>query len=394
MHGYSTLDADKPRRSRAAGRYGRQHGGRCCARSNPKVEIRLMATWSRADQTYAAKGAWYGQPIEAMAHDVRAGYDQAAAATPGVKPRDSGRRGVDRARSRPASPTPNPYDGIDAGKVDLWTYDNYHASTTATTWRRWSIFGSVTGLDPRSLGENECSALRAGPVAAAVARAASRWRSTSWPRRALQPAALAMSMPSNRALRPAALTASPSPELAWDLSAAGGWRPGSPVAPWRGRLNRSRIPLATPGLAAGVLDPQGPIAAAERTILLNATVIMLAVIVPVIVLTLAFAWWFRAGNTKAQRRPGLGLFRADRVRRLVDPGAGRAVPGRHRLDQLARSRPARAARRRDGRAARCPGRLARLEMAVHLSRTGVASVNRLVVPGGHADATSSSLRPA
>ena len=53
----------------------------------------------------------------------------------------------------------------------------------------------------------------------------------------------------------------------------------------------------------GVLDPQGPIAAAERTILLNATVIMLAVIVPVIVLTLAFAWWFRAGNLRARRDP-------------------------------------------------------------------------------------------
>jgi len=54
---------------------------------------------------------------------------------------------------------------------------------------------------------------------------------------------------------------------------------------------------------SGVLDPQGPIAAAERTILLDATVIMLAVGVPVVVLTLAFAWWFRAGNTKAVYLP-------------------------------------------------------------------------------------------
>jgi cytochrome o ubiquinol oxidase subunit II len=53
----------------------------------------------------------------------------------------------------------------------------------------------------------------------------------------------------------------------------------------------------------GVLDPHGPVAAAERTILLNATVIMLAVIVPVILLTLAFAWWFRAGNKSARRLP-------------------------------------------------------------------------------------------
>jgi cytochrome o ubiquinol oxidase subunit 2 len=53
----------------------------------------------------------------------------------------------------------------------------------------------------------------------------------------------------------------------------------------------------------GVLDPQGPIGAAERLILINATVVMLAVIVPVIVLTLGFAWWFRAGNTRARYLP-------------------------------------------------------------------------------------------
>jgi cytochrome o ubiquinol oxidase subunit 2 len=53
----------------------------------------------------------------------------------------------------------------------------------------------------------------------------------------------------------------------------------------------------------GVLDPQGPIGAAERLILVNATVVMLAVIIPVIVLTLGFAWWFRAGNTKARYMP-------------------------------------------------------------------------------------------
>jgi cytochrome o ubiquinol oxidase subunit 2 len=54
---------------------------------------------------------------------------------------------------------------------------------------------------------------------------------------------------------------------------------------------------------AGVLDPQGPIGVAERTILVNATAIMLAVVVPVIVLTLAFAWWFRVGNGAARYLP-------------------------------------------------------------------------------------------
>jgi cytochrome o ubiquinol oxidase subunit II len=54
---------------------------------------------------------------------------------------------------------------------------------------------------------------------------------------------------------------------------------------------------------AGVLDPQGPVASAERLILFNATAIMLVVVVPVIALTLAFAWWYRASNKRAVYRP-------------------------------------------------------------------------------------------
>jgi len=60
------------------------------------------------------------------------------------------------------------------------------------------------------------------------------------------------------------------------------------------------------GLSAcnrGVLDPAGPVGEAERLILGDATAIMLGVIVPVIVLTLLFAWWFRAGNRRARYRP-------------------------------------------------------------------------------------------
>jgi cytochrome o ubiquinol oxidase subunit II len=55
--------------------------------------------------------------------------------------------------------------------------------------------------------------------------------------------------------------------------------------------------------AAGVLDPRGPVSSAERLILLDATGIMLVVILPVIVLTLAFAWWYRASNKRAAYRP-------------------------------------------------------------------------------------------
>ena len=51
----------------------------------------------------------------------------------------------------------------------------------------------------------------------------------------------------------------------------------------------------------GVLDPQGPIASAERLLLINSTAIMLVVVVPVIVATLAFAWWYRSSDNRATR---------------------------------------------------------------------------------------------
>ena len=42
---------------------------------------------------------------------------------------------------------------------------------------------------------------------------------------------------------------------------------------------------------------------AEKTILINSTAIMLAIIIPTMIATVAFAWWFRRGNTKAIYRP-------------------------------------------------------------------------------------------
>jgi cytochrome o ubiquinol oxidase subunit II len=59
----------------------------------------------------------------------------------------------------------------------------------------------------------------------------------------------------------------------------------------------------TSGCSRGVLDPVGPVGHAEKMILINSTAIMLAIIIPVIIATLAFAWWFRRGNSKATYRP-------------------------------------------------------------------------------------------
>src|SRR3984885_84273 len=64
------------------------------------------------------------------------------------------------------------------------------------------------------------------------------------------------------------------------------------------------LPLTLEGCRTAVLSPAGPIGAANRTILLDALAIMLAIVVPTIVAILAFAWWFRASNTRARRQPG------------------------------------------------------------------------------------------
>lgn len=67
------------------------------------------------------------------------------------------------------------------------------------------------------------------------------------------------------------------------------------------------LPLAATlllgGCNWGVLDPQGPIGEDERSLIVEATLLMLLIVVPVIVLVVAFAWRYRASNTRAKYTP-------------------------------------------------------------------------------------------
>jgi hypothetical protein len=164
-HGYSTLDQEKPRDPAKLVATSKQMGDFLRGR-NPNVDYYLMATWSRADQVYPAKGAWAGQPIENMGRDVRAAYDKAAAAS-GAKAVIPVGDAWNRAMQTGVA-DPNPYDGVEHGKVNLWTYDQYHASTAGYYLEALTIFGTVTGRDPRSLGQNECSAYELGLSGAEV----------------------------------------------------------------------------------------------------------------------------------------------------------------------------------------------------------------------------------
>jgi hypothetical protein len=159
MHGQSTLDFDKPGDPRKLVDTTARMAALLRER-NPRVEIYLLATWSRADQTYRSSGPWTGKAIDVMARDVRAAYDLAAkqAAAHGVLP-------VGEAWTRAMQTgvaDANPYDGIEAEKLNLWTYDHYHASVAGSYLEALVVFGGLTGRDPRSLGDIECSAFELG----------------------------------------------------------------------------------------------------------------------------------------------------------------------------------------------------------------------------------------
>jgi cytochrome o ubiquinol oxidase subunit 2 len=69
------------------------------------------------------------------------------------------------------------------------------------------------------------------------------------------------------------------------------------------RIAIAVAPLLLAGCNRGILDPVGPVGGAEKQILINSTAIMLAIIIPTMIATVAIAFWFRRGNSKATYRP-------------------------------------------------------------------------------------------
>jgi cytochrome o ubiquinol oxidase subunit 2 len=140
-------------------------------------------------------------------------------------------------------------------------------------------------------------------------------------------------------------------------------------------------PAGAPYCTPAVLDPQGPVGAAEKLILLDSLAIMLAIVIPTLIGVMVFAWWFRASNRKAKFRPDFTY--SGRIELLVW-----AIPlltitflggltwiGSHELDPY---RP-------------LPGKAPPLQVQVVsldwkwlfiYPAQGVASVNQLVAPAG------------
>jgi cytochrome o ubiquinol oxidase subunit 2 len=74
------------------------------------------------------------------------------------------------------------------------------------------------------------------------------------------------------------------------------------LSPWF-RLTTMMTCTFLSACSEGVLVPKGPVGSQEKQLLLEALIPMLMVITPIIILTLWFAWWFRASNTRAKYRP-------------------------------------------------------------------------------------------
>jgi cytochrome o ubiquinol oxidase subunit 2 len=75
---------------------------------------------------------------------------------------------------------------------------------------------------------------------------------------------------------------------------------------FRRALSAAALAAAAAGLGGcrfALLDPAGPVGAGERLILLDSVVIMLAIVLPTMAATVAFAWWYRASNATARRLP-------------------------------------------------------------------------------------------
>ena len=160
LQDYSTLDRSRPgdpaTHVRDAGRMAALFKA-----ANPAAKIYLETTWPRADQTYPAGTHWHGKPIRAMADDLARANGLALLANRelnGTAPvGEAWLRAMDQGLA-----DANPYDGVAYGKIDLWTWDHYHASAYGYYLAALVIFGRVTGTDPRALGEHERAAEELG----------------------------------------------------------------------------------------------------------------------------------------------------------------------------------------------------------------------------------------
>lgn len=153
---YSTLDPNRP--GDVTGTIPAVRGlAGLLRKRNPGVDISLVATWTRPDLTYPPDRHWSGQPVTRMALDLRKADDQVRREVPSIARVIPVGEAFNCAIARGIA-DPDPYDGVDPGKIDLWASDHYHASNYGYYLEALTEFAAVTGMDPRKLGKSEQAA--------------------------------------------------------------------------------------------------------------------------------------------------------------------------------------------------------------------------------------------
>jgi hypothetical protein len=153
---YSILDPDNP--GDPAKTVSAVRGLAKLLRSrNPHVDMSLVATWTRPDQTFTEGKHWSGAPVERMALDLWRADESVRAANPAIARVIPVGQAFNCAIARGIADA-NPYDGISAGRIDLWAPDHYHASNAGYYLEALTVFAGVTHSDPRKLGRREKAA--------------------------------------------------------------------------------------------------------------------------------------------------------------------------------------------------------------------------------------------
>ncbi|MEP6781305.1 MAG: PEP-CTERM sorting domain-containing protein [Gemmatimonadaceae bacterium] len=139
--------------------------------ANKSADVYLYETWSRADLTYPQKGPYFGEAIEAMANDLKVGYETEFKHNGhfrGIAPAgDAWMRAIHTgvALANPAN--------AETGKINLWGPDSYHPSIYGAYLNSCVLLYEITGKDPRKLGATEKAAAELG-IASETATALQR----------------------------------------------------------------------------------------------------------------------------------------------------------------------------------------------------------------------------
>lgn len=155
--------------------------------ANEATQVYLYETWARPDlvegalerstdeetgevTTFDVSAPEYYLTLEDMTDDLRDAYRGLAEANPifeGVAP--VGEAFMLAVQQGVATRDPYASDAETDGKVDLWWDDNLHASKYGSYLSSLTLFGTITGVDPRALGADEQAAADLGITPAEAA---------------------------------------------------------------------------------------------------------------------------------------------------------------------------------------------------------------------------------